>query len=610
MQFKKIFFIHSISSLELLVKESTKDDSLIVVFSYSVYQKLISNNIRCKYVEDLIPEELYINPLELYPFTRDWWKGTSLEKLQKFLDVNLFEIINLEMFILFNNYYCDFLSGRYLVNHFQPGSIQLDIPTYNFDSFEINDNEYYYYKGILEEASCKGIVVDGVNVYKQAKTVVGKKNLVSQFLLSLHNCFWNCFVFFKEILFKPQVYVSISLYGLDKVLPFLHKYYPSLIGSGLKFPDFNMLYKTNGFQNIFARKLTRKNQELIKKFSLELEDSFKSNNVKNELSNVIVFENISLFSVIESRLPHLKEILTQLATDYLKCKQFLKHKKPNVIILNSYLIGQDRILSLASKNEESHVISIQNGVFTGNFHEFAYPVLVDSFLVFGEDAYSKLLKIDINMKNKLVKAGHPRFDSCFNSYSNTPLLIEEIGPYILYVTQTPAERWRVCGFHYRINDEEKIREYICNLLKINSTLKVIVKYRNLHEKDIWEASLKQYQIKSRIYLIQHYDLNILIKNSTAVILGFSTVGLETILNRVPLITLNMRKKDPLHNYEEFGAAFGVSSFDELNNTVNLILNANELTKREWRHNQEEYINKYYACKNSIEVLSQTIQKYL
>ena len=278
----------------------------------------------------------------------------------------------------------------------------------------------------------------------------------------------------------------------------------------------------------------------------------------NEFDNTRVFENV------------IKHQLFDLINLFYSLNKIVVSLKNTVVFIGNDSTMEGRLLNTISQNNNLTTASIMHGSVTGEPMDIHHKV--DKFFVFGDVPKNDLISKGVDPK-KLIVSGSPYIDDvlCLKNDNSLKILkqlkINKHKPYFLVLHSGPG--YSTSHEHYFIT--------LKNIFKIASNNKNWQFVFKLHRKD---------SINNFIELKMKYDLdNITIvedsderysdvifdwlKGPDAVLTGNSTVAIESMLMKVPVITMDFCEEYKFNDFIDKEMTFHSKNNEEL--YANLIL---------------------------------------
>ncbi len=291
--------------------------------------------------------------------------------------------------------------------------------------------------------------------------------------------------------------------------------------------------------------------------------------IKSELSDFFVYRNVNILNCIWPRLELLlKEYLPRTVFRDLK-KMIIVVKKtlPACIVTENDTTYYDRILVLVAKKFKISTFVVQHGgILHSDIHKYSgrvvhgvYPLISDYCFVFGEidrDFY-KNMNVD---SRKVIMTGAARFDSYYDnrkriSYSSkrdkTVLIILQDQWFPEGVITTHIG---LCVLHDHIN------RFIA-LAKRKPDIQFIIRpHGNNH---LWaELFRKELDSLGNLTISREESLENIFLRVDLSIGYFSTVLLESLIHRIPVITLDTGGFTNYGSLWKYGLSKRVNSFED------------------------------------------------
>ncbi|MCA9813421.1 MAG: CDP-glycerol glycerophosphotransferase family protein [Nitrosarchaeum sp.] len=297
-----------------------------------------------------------------------------------------------------------------------------------------------------------------------------------------------------------------------------------------------------------------------KKYNHRLESLLSQLHESDEFRASLTYDGISIYEILKKDFDDLTHSFkTYVSPAFIDtAKRILEEIKPSVVVMHDeYGTLQLCIIKAASK-QNIPTIAVQHGVNTetwisyvhnpehvnGNNPDLNFP-LPDYLCVWSDKARSNLIKHGHFPPTVPVVTGDPKSDflpDAIKSFDSDKIMSKARIPpnkkIILFAGQTLS------------NLEEK--SIITNSLfqtisRMDDSFLVIKAHPNESDLSYYEKAAKQYGVKDFV-ILQSHNLYELIFVSNVIIVPYSTVGIEAMRLRKPVIAMNMMRlhdDDPL-----------------------------------------------------------------
>jgi len=381
-------------------------------------------------------------------------------------------------------------------------------------------------------------------------------NLIKQFKLLLRHKLSKNKTHKKDVLFL--VYTHSHVNTLSPVIR--------------KMKNNFLVVKRDGFTDNVARKLKQNNITyndiegyLAKESSRNIRKARKSlKNKYKELLKTGEFDKQNLSYLFLLYFPEMIRYIEIL-------NNMLSIERPKLLVVMNEITTLGNLAVHIAKQKGIKTLCIQHGAIgvgpdgAGSF----VPVSVDKVAVWGDSSRKTLINKG-TQKEKIVVTGAPQFDNLKRLNTEITeslakdLCLDMSKKYILFTTQ---------NFPYM---EETVRS-VCKAVKSILGLQLVIKthpaeYLTKHYKKI----IKESGVKG--ILTKRY-LHPLIKGCSIIITVSSTTGLEALIMRKPLITINLSGKHDLMPYAEKGAAIGVYKPEDIKPAIKSVLEDKDVRKK-------------------------------
>ena len=349
-----------------------------------------------------------------------------------------------------------------------------------------------------------------------------------------------------------------------------------------------------------------------KKYSSILDNVLLSNNTYPIFS----IKDIQFWDLIKSELIRTyKKRLDWYLELIFGIKKFLTHNKIDYVLsLNAVGETEKTVLKLVNKNTISVVLEHAFANYTKEISRYdilsSYTLFPHKIAVWGNVQKNYLTETRNISKDRIIACGSPRHDNFFNDSINNNSSENDT------ILLCPRPIVEVAG-HYStnafVNYELVLKKVIHQLRQIKNT-NIIVK---LHPGDIEHNNLIKkiiQKIDPQILISNTKPIRELINNSKLVLVispdGFdpSTVILESIILKRPVINLVLDNKFYDFSYEKHNAVISLSSENNLNEEIQRILN-NSTFRNEIIENGKNFLNDYLNNhKNAAKSLANELLK--
>lgn len=307
------------------------------------------------------------------------------------------------------------------------------------------------------------------------------------------------------------------------------------------------------------------------------------------LAGVLSYKGVSLEKILQKRLFFVFEtlLLHGLFLFQQYARLFSKPESAAVVITNENA-PHGRAAILASwvnniptlaiqhgKIHAAHPQYIHEGTSTRENSQPSFPPIADRTCVFGQGTYDVLSKVSGYPEKNLLITGSLASDPAYwaerlydkNQFLNS-INCDSDKPTICMMTQsfdTPDQY-------------QKFFRTVCEGLNGIKDINFLVKVHPSEDTTYTETLISQYYREdSRVRMLQTEDLYEIIYASDLVIIGNSTVGMETMIFKKPLVSVEGFKYSM--GYAESGASLGVTTPNELEQAVRLLLTEPKARKK-------------------------------
>jgi len=294
---------------------------------------------------------------------------------------------------------------------------------------------------------------------------------------------------------------------------------------------------------------------------------FDLDNIKDELSDFFVYRRKNLFPCIWPRLEFLlKEYFTEtVCPDLDSVIRVVRETFPDCIVTENDTTYKEKMLVMVAKEFDIPTVVIQHGV--ANFHKDSdeavhglYPLTADIFFAFGKTIKDWFVHMDVD-PNRIVITGAARFDSYYN-YMRKVGSSSKLNKTVLIILQDNWFREGAVNTHIGLC---KYYNYISKFIALagrNPGLQFIV--RPHHSNHLWtEIFRKELDSLDNLAISCKDKLEDVFKRVDLTISYDSTVLLESLVHRIPVITLDMGEHKSYSLLWRYGLAKQASTFEEV-----------------------------------------------
>jgi len=420
----------------------------------------------------------------------------------------------------------------------------------------LNKDDLRYLKNRLDELNLDILTYKNINLVEKCELELIYSNQ-SKFLIS------SAFNKLKHIRMSLRSIISKPKKGNQNKILFL-LYTNSHINNSRsiinELGEKALVVKKDGFTNHVAKKLKRNNIEFN---DIEGYDKSKKNISTAEKSLDKAYNELVKEDKIEK--PMLKYMFKSYFPEVIKyielINNMLEFEKPKLLVVMNEITTLGNIAVSIAKEKKIQTLCIQHGAIANNPGSFV-PVSVDKVAVWGE--YSKKVMMEHNTpEEKIVITGAPQFD-ILKDYNKgiTPKIAKEIGlditkKYVLITTQ-----------NYPFMED--VLRSVCNTVKLIPELQLVIK---THPSEYFADKYVKIAQKSGIKsIVTSKYLYPLLKSCSAMITVSSTTGMEALMMKKPVITVNYTGSEDPMPYAENGAAIGVYKEEELLPAIKAVIN--------------------------------------
>jgi len=306
---------------------------------------------------------------------------------------------------------------------------------------------------------------------------------------------------------------------------------------------------------------------------------------------IFAYRGISIWELVKDTL--LKFIVNhfpRIRSNIDLLEEIYSKKKIDLVVLRNDVKELERTIVLTSKLFSIPTLVIQHGVLAEvNGHNL---LLADKFAAWGEASVSWYGKFN-ELSDRFFVTGNPKFDSVKKDNSGISkkdfcekMSLDVEKRTILFATQQInkfSSFWADDIFYLTA---EKILETIRRF----PNKQLIIKADPYEDPKPYVDIIKRGNYQNAV-VIKDVDIYELFPHTDLLITLDSTVGLEAMLFRIPLITFNLTKRQDRVPYAERGAALGVYKAEDLGTAIQGVFNDSSLCL-EMQKAQTEFIKEF------------------
>lgn len=295
---------------------------------------------------------------------------------------------------------------------------------------------------------------------------------------------------------------------------------------------------------------------------------------EQELDNFFIYRKNNLLRCISPRLKYLFEnYFLRTYADICAAVKIMKKIKPSCLVVENGSTYYEKLLVTVARQMDVYTVVIQDGASYVNdshknddlaTHNF-YPLSAHRFFSFGDVTKDWLITKDIPPE-KMVVTGAPRFDKYYGTRSTRTSSSKRV----LIIL---SDIWIMEGVvtdHMRLSVIYKHLKKFIDLAKNNVKIQFIIRPHD--ENNIWnQIFFKELGQTGNVTISRSEPLEDILQNVDLVIGCVSTVLIEALIYRVPVISMDtgdFYNSLPLWSY---GLSARVPSFEELDEAMNKIL---------------------------------------
>jgi glycosyltransferase involved in cell wall biosynthesis len=347
----------------------------------------------------------------------------------------------------------------------------------------------------------------------------------------------------------------------------------------------------------FEKGIKLRLRSLLKNGGYVALDSGRTNSKRNVdmgVRDAFIFEGIPYWEVVEDKIGSL------VRGDFAKFRKNIDilsniHKAHDIksIILRNDVKEMEKTAVLWAKKNNIPTLVVQHGILAEyNGHD---KIFADKIAVWGSRAIRWYEKFG-NDPGKIIVVGNPNFDKIpnYEKYDNDEdfmgkLRIRTNKRYLVTLITPCTEVVKMSSFE---TDDITygLIEYVSNAVKSIGDINLVVK---LHPNENLRAITKLVNKKNKNFMVivGKTDLHKLIGLSDLVVVPDSTVGLEALIMKKPVVALNLGRRPPLVPYAENNVAIGGYKIADIESAIKNMLH-DDGEKRKIDLRREDFINDF------------------
>ncbi len=279
-----------------------------------------------------------------------------------------------------------------------------------------------------------------------------------------------------------------------------------------------------------------------------------------------------------------------------------------VILMGDSCVPERAIIGAADSNSIPSLI-VQHGVMADTWGYV--PLHGTKMAVFGE--FSKKFMIEHGTdSDRVIVTGSPIYDALImkKDFSHEDEIYKQLGldksnEIIVLATQGLVEH--KLG---SLGDWKILVSNVMEAMKMFPDKQLVIKLHP-HEKE--DKYYKFFPLMKNVTIIKDIDIHSLFRVSKILLTESSTVGLDSMIQGIPVITINFTGRPDIIPYASSGAAIGVKNQDELIEAIKKIL-YDEDTTRKLHSNMKQFVFDYaykmdgHAYKRIVDLIEKMVAK--
>ncbi|WP_312813197.1 hypothetical protein [Sedimentibacter sp.] len=274
-------------------------------------------------------------------------------------------------------------------------------------------------------------------------------------------------------------------------------------------------------------------------------------------------------------------------------EKIIKLENPDVVVLTSSM-RMEKAAGIVANSLGIPVVRILDKLCDKNIIPYKCKACV-----MNEKAKSNLLKNNNIEKKDIIVTGQPDFEDSLKLHSDKldiimkELQVNKYKKIISFMSQ-PSQL-----------DIEKIVEGLFEISNKNHDYLYIIKIHPNENVEDYFKILKE-KISYNLKIVK-YEAQYIVAISDVILTKYSTVGLLAALMGKPLIKLNILNEKYSIDYSEYGIAYEVSNFIDLEDKISKLIDINSIESQKLKHAREELKNERNAANNIAHVIRESVK---
>ncbi|AJF62657.1 MAG: Ribosomal protein L35 [archaeon GW2011_AR20] len=323
--------------------------------------------------------------------------------------------------------------------------------------------------------------------------------------------------------------------------------------------------------------------------------NFPRDNFDDNIKN-IKYKGYSFYKIFLGSLNYLFNVYFKIIIRWIDTSYDVEPHIDAVVATNDILPLEQIIIKVLKQNKKKSYL-IEHGYTTLSDNLFLvedkkFKMLADKMFVWGKESKEWMIKQGLK-KEDLIITGSPKFDSYY-SKENINLRKEFNIPadkkIILFIAPTNKEGDRDYPKYFLSNREhtELYRTIFHTIKKMKEFILIIKPHPSDSHVNLPKKILETENVSNVIIVDKNFQLKPLLKQSDLIISAGSTVNLEAMFFKKPVIILNFFNKPKSDPFIDNGMCLGLSNKNQLKETI---LKAFE-NKEKLVRNYSKYFNNY------------------
>ncbi len=289
----------------------------------------------------------------------------------------------------------------------------------------------------------------------------------------------------------------------------------------------------------------------------------------------IEYKGYSFYNIFLDSLDYLFDVYFKILVRWIDASYSIEPHINAVVATNDILPLEQIIIKVLKQNKKSSYL-IEHGYTTLSDNLFLvenkkFKMLTDKMFVWGKESKRWFIKQGLRKEN-LIITGSPKFDNYYNREKinirkefNIPI-DKKI---ILFIAPTNKEGERDYPKYFLSNKEhtELYRTVFSTINKMNEFILIVKPHPSDSHVNLPKKILEDENVKNIIILDKNFQLNSLLEQSDLIMSAGSTVNLEAMFFKKPILILNFFNKPNSDPFIDKGMCLGLNNKGKLKEMI-------------------------------------------